>query len=360
MTLGSQVQIDFCSLGMFIIDEIHFLPPKQAVYDIPGGAGSYAAFGARIFCPPPFSKSIGWVVDTGSDFPEDIRARINSWQTSCMLRETPDRLSTRGWNGYDETEKRAFKYLTPKIRLDASSLSQDLLFSRSFHLICSPNRCISLVKDILALRKGMQPETEQPRPIFVWEPVPDSCVPEELESCFEALTVVDVFSPNHHELASFLGKAEPNGGDRETLNREIGAMAQIFLSRGIGPQKAGAAVIRAGKNGCFFSTGLEQLWLPAYHQPKISGENNPKIVDPTGAGNAFLGALALALVQSELYLGLETLRQAVIWGSIAASLAIEQIGLPLLSTSSNSETWNNIKVRDRVEEYEARISSHEP
>lgn len=98
--------IDFCTLGMFIIDEIEFPPPKPPVKDIVGGAGSYSALGARIFSPPPQSRSVGWIVDCGSDFPPELRDSIASWETGVLIRETPDRLTTRGWNGYGENEHR--------------------------------------------------------------------------------------------------------------------------------------------------------------------------------------------------------------------------------------------------------------
>ena len=71
-----------------------------------GGAGSYVAMGARLLSPPPHSKSIGWIVDAGSDFPTEVRDIIAGWDTSCMLRETPNRLTTRGWNLYQEHQKR--------------------------------------------------------------------------------------------------------------------------------------------------------------------------------------------------------------------------------------------------------------
>lgn len=90
----------------FSIDEIEFPPPKPPVKDILGGAGSYSALGARLFCPPPQSKSVGWIVDCGSDFPDELRETIARWDTGVVMRETPHRLTTRGWNGYGEHEHR--------------------------------------------------------------------------------------------------------------------------------------------------------------------------------------------------------------------------------------------------------------
>ncbi|UZP34577.1 hypothetical protein NXS19_002393 [Fusarium pseudograminearum] len=63
------VPIDFVTMGMFIIDDIDFIPPTEPVKDILGGAGTYSALGARLLSPPPKSTSVGWIVDQGSDFP---------------------------------------------------------------------------------------------------------------------------------------------------------------------------------------------------------------------------------------------------------------------------------------------------
>jgi hypothetical protein len=71
-------------------------------------------------------------VDRGSDFPPAIEAQINSWQTTCVLRDTPERLTTRGENRYvDESERRDFCYLTEKKRLTGDDLEGSLLQARA-------------------------------------------------------------------------------------------------------------------------------------------------------------------------------------------------------------------------------------
>ena len=190
---------------MFRIDEIHYQPPKPSVYNIIGGAGSYSALGARLFSPGSEAKKVGWIVDKGSDFPNSIENTIKSWKTSCSFRNDGTRLTTRGWNGYDASENRAFRYATPKLRLDENSLAEcePLLRAKAFHLICSPTRCINLVNGILHLRRGLP--DHPPRPIFIWEPVPDLCVPSQLLETTRALRYVDICSPNHAELGSLMG-----------------------------------------------------------------------------------------------------------------------------------------------------------
>ncbi|KAF9730926.1 hypothetical protein PMIN01_10884 [Paraphaeosphaeria minitans] len=345
--------MDFCTLGMFIIDEIEFAPPKPPVKDIIGGAGAYSALGARIFSPPPQSKTVGWIVDCGSDFPAALRETIADWDTGVLMRETPDRLTTRGWNGYGENEHRAFRYTTPKLRLDHHALANThLLWSKSFHLICSPLRCIELVENILALRNQSE-KAQSPCPLFVWEPVPDLCVAEELPNCLKALRLVDCVSPNHAELGAFFGK-DTNAKDHVNY-RLIEELCDQLLEKGIGVDGKGGVVVRAGKDGCLVARLGSRKWLPAYHQ---RGET---VIDPTGGGNGFLGGLAVGLVRGSGTSGMENIDEAAAWGAISASFAIEQVGMPMLSRSpkpKGGEYWNGVRVEDRLSEFKERLGRY--
>jgi len=89
--------------------------------------------------------------------------------------------------------------------------------------------------------------------------------------------------------------------------------------------------------------GVEK-WVPACHS-----EGSEKVVDPTGGGNTFLGALAVALARGE------DIEEAVFWGSVAASFAIEQVGMPRLDGDGDGETWNGVNVRERLREFKERL-----
>ena len=114
--------MDFCTLAMLIIgigsrhshnataderlDDIYFPIPRAPVMGILGGAGSYAALGARLFRQAADSRLVSWTVHTGSDFPEELRQEIDSWRTSCNFISTPERLTTHALNIYSENEYR--------------------------------------------------------------------------------------------------------------------------------------------------------------------------------------------------------------------------------------------------------------
>ncbi|KAK3111864.1 hypothetical protein LTR53_012456 [Teratosphaeriaceae sp. CCFEE 6253] len=345
---GSPRSIDFVTLGMFIIDEIH--PPPSAVdqtpqTDIIGGAGTFSAIGARLFSPPPTSsKTVGWVIDAGTDFPAPICSAIDSWQTSALIRPR-DALTTRGWNGYGENEYRAFRYLTEKKRLTADDLTTDLLGSRSFHLICSPTRCMTMVQQILA-RRSAAFGRDKARPTIIWEPVPDLCTPAELAGTLEALKCVDVISPNHDELGALFDYHHTAGVHKPTVEDH----AQRLLAKGIGSNSAGAVVVRCGKEGCYIATTQLTRWLPAFHRDQAN------VIDPTGGGNGFLGGLAVGLVRS----GGDVVEAARV-GSVAASYCIEQVGVPALTCAGGgglgrAEEWNGSRVLERLAEFKDRTN----
>jgi sugar/nucleoside kinase (ribokinase family) len=199
-----------------------------------------------------------------------------------------------------------------------------------------------MVSGILDRRKrefGEKVET----PLFVWEPVPDLCTPEELENCRDALKVVDYVSPNHEEMSGFYGVSANCG---EHVDREL--IEQCAVDWSFNRKEGGklkAVVVRAGKDGCLVATkeSMTTRWIPAYHQ------NSDKVIDPTGGGNAFLGGLTIGLARGA------TVEEAAILGSVAASFAIEQVGVPKLTVDVNDERWNGERVQDRLERFMERL-----
>ena len=151
---------------------------------------------------------------------------------------------------------------------------------------------------------------------------------------------MDVFSPNHEELASFF---------EESINPEfdlalVEEQAREFVESGIGLQGKGCIVVRAAGHGCLIlSKQHGAVWLPSYY----SSESN-MVVDPTGAGNAFLGAFAIGFQETGSY------TEAAKYGQVAASFVIEQVGLPTKFGHGDWEVWNNCNVRERLAEYRAR------
>lgn len=257
-------------------------------------------------------------------------------------------------------------------------LSDSQVFSKTFHMVCSAGRCVSIVQSILQqrqelLREGKAPSSSHAseRPFFVWEPVPDLCTPEEQDKFFVANRVVDVVSPNELELGMMFG--QPGWNEESEFGKDI---VKRILDSGIGPNGNGHLVIRAGKDGSYAFSRGQRIWLPAYHQPDTSA--NTPVVDPTGAGNSFLGALTQGMVTAgrtpakivhSVLAGsavweraLETLGKqsyilsSLIFATVAAGFVVEQIGVPHLSTSTDErELWNGTEFTERVRLYTQRL-----
>ncbi|TGZ78512.1 Ribokinase-like protein [Ascodesmis nigricans] len=324
------------------IDEIHYGPStaRTVASDIVGGAGTYAVLGARIFSPEPVvARTIHWIVDAGSDFPDSVRKQLESFGTSMHLREDMGRLTTRGYNSYpsDDSaeEHRAFHYLTPKKRLTIEDLHEfGLTRTKSIHLCCSPERCLEEVRKLEKLSGG-KADT-----IIIWEPIPDLCTPEYRESMLEAAKRVNVVSPNHEELSGFFT-------DGETASLE-----DLAARISVGPNGEGSVVVRAGRRGCYVHEGsrVKGHWMPPFYE--ASGcKSHSMVVDPTGGGNTFVGAFAVGLARGKNAL------TAAAMGAVAASFAIEQIGLPVLDTWANM--WNGVDPLERMKTYLLRVGNEE-
>ena len=92
--------MDFVTLAMLIIDDIYFPHPRPPALSILGGAGTYAAMGARLIAGRDRSRAVGWTIHEGHDFPAVMKEQINSWATSCNFVPTPERETTRASNVY--------------------------------------------------------------------------------------------------------------------------------------------------------------------------------------------------------------------------------------------------------------------
>jgi sugar/nucleoside kinase (ribokinase family) len=245
---------------------------------------------------------------------------------------------------------KTFRYTTEPLKTEPRHLlDTPLLSSQYFHILTSVNDATDQVRELLKLRNSRGIEE---LPTIIWEPAPLSCLLENLASCLKAIKLIDVFSPNHIELAALFGiDANRDGQCERATIQELGYKC---LLNGIGAFNKGTVVIRAGHEGCCVFSRKQQnfVWLPPYYL------KSKKVVDPTGAGNAFLGGFAVGLMETGDDI------TAACYGMIASTFALEQTGLPVLDSSRSVtadgittvlETWNGTSVRARLQEYVLRI-----
>lgn len=246
----------------------------------------------------------------------------------------------------------AYAFLHPNIRIDETSLDDNFLASKTFHMICTPERCISLCEGILAGRQRLRRDESEgndatARPFFVWEPMEDSCQPGELLTFGKALRYVDVFSPNERELLSLCDTWNQRLDDFDPSL--VRTACDKLLEYGKGAFLK-AIVARCGPYGCVVVEHRSHVIIPAYHSPQSNGKSSESVVDATGGGNSFLGGFCAAKASEANIAGLSSMGTAALYGNVAASYAIEQVGLPEITASTNGkELWNGTRPSERLE-----------
>ncbi|GIC90944.1 pfkB family carbohydrate kinase superfamily [Aspergillus udagawae] len=333
--------ISFTSLGLVVLDEIRF-PNQEPLIDVLGGSGAYATLGARLFLRHPLSHTLGWMIHTGNDFPKLMEDRLKSWDTTLIVERESDKPSTRGLLEYEDTTfgPKHFTYTTPLLPVHDSNLKNTpLLTSKAYHYLETSQAIKTRVSSLLALRKEAG---ALDRPFIVWEPAPYSCKPENLQPCLDAAHVVDVLSPNHLELAALFGESPATAQYKATIE----SLARRILESGVGPDGKGTVVVRAGENGSVVvARDIPPTWLPPFYTSGPGWTQQSKVVDPTGAGNAFLGAYAVG------YLHTGNVVEAACYGTVGGSFALEQVGMPEKSDGEDGELWNGADVFERLAEY---------
>lgn len=74
-----------------------------------------------------------------------------------------------------------------------------------------------------------------------------------------------------------------------------------------------------------------------------------EVVDATGGGNIYPGGFLQGWKASG------DVFEASVYGYVAASFAVEQIGLPAWELSGGEETWNGVRVIRRLDEYREKL-----
>jgi ribokinase len=128
----------------------------------------------------------------------------------------------------------------------------------------------------------------------ILNPAPAAPLPQDL------LSKVDILIPNEIEAAALSGL--PSGS-----TAELQAAAANLLEQG-----AGAVILTLGDRGALLVDGQSKTLLPAFAVKNV--------VDTTAAGDAFAGALAVAVSE-----GL-TLPEAISWAAGAGALAVTKAG----------------------------------
>ena len=123
--------------------------------------------------------------------------------------------------------------------------------------------------------------------------------PSALDLPVEAYDAVDLLTPNQVEAEFLVGVRVTDAASAE-------AAADELLARG-----ANAVIVKLGEDGAYFASRLERGLVPSFPV---------RVEDTVAAGDAFAGALAVALSQGG------TMEDAVRYGCAAGALAVTRSG----------------------------------
>ncbi|WWC97231.1 hypothetical protein V866_004110 [Kwoniella sp. B9012] len=348
------------TLGMFIIDQYALrdqdgnetMTEEESI----GGGGVFAMISSRMFLPP---SRCGLIVDKGDDFPSRFTVILKGYGREMIWYRKRKGKTTRALNIYSGGKigqgHQSFKYLSPQLNL----LPHDLILPASpfstpnlpeyIHVVCNTARAKLIVEEMRDIREnGIEGIARGWNAKLIWEPMPSSCVPPELDNIISLSRSFTVISPNLLELQSILGITPTSSSTMKDAEEAVQKF-HLLLSQGKTDRlevNVPAIIVRCGELGSYTFSDHWKGWVPAYY-----GEaDQDKVVDPTGGGNSFLGGLLAGLLISQ-----GDMKIASIYAATAASFTIEQRGLPILTVNEHGERWNDVDVWERLRELADRV-----
>ena len=236
-------------------------------------------------------------------------------------KDAPDaqtfRPTPRAWQITERDGRRTQVWRTPAnaglyamLRPPAETLPPRYRGARAFHIGVHPERPdAALLASLRALgdaRISVEPFTRATRPV-------------SRETLQTLCSAGHVFSPNELEAVSLVGEGSP-----------------VALCRRLAAAGAKVVCVRRGEKGAIVHDGeTGETWrVPAFLEDQSS------LADVTGCGNAFCGGFMAGLVSGE------SLERAACWGSAAASVMAEHVGVP---TAPAGDAGTRGEVRRRFE-----------
>ena len=280
MTLSSP---DVVLLGNLLVDDI-VLRDGSTLMGEPGGAVLHAALAAALW-----GAKVGICSVAGTDYPAEALEQLAGKGIDLAGVRRLDRTGGRAWLLYEPAVRRTVHHLDCPSHADVSPTLADLPASwsaaRAFHLAPMP------LERQLELAHGLAPQSPGTRLVSLdpFELVRDGT----LTAWREVLTHIDLFFVSEDEWRL--------AGDADAI---IPALA--------GPRLAQIAFKRGARGGRLVDLheGRSQTW----------SSRARKVVDATGAGDAFAGGFLAGLVTHG------DVNRAIEQGIVSASFAIEDWG----------------------------------
>jgi sugar/nucleoside kinase (ribokinase family) len=275
-------------LSHVLVDDIH-LPDGRDILGQLGGAGTYAAIGAALATRP--GDLVGIVCGIGADFGDHNLRRLAGYgiDLSAMTVRGPrtprSRIEYRHESDRSESPPLGAAHLHA-MRPDPADIPATWRQLRGIYLFQDDDHCV-----FDRLTKVTGPDTT-----VLWEIDVACCRPSRWDSVAQLLPRADWLSINLAEAQALCGRDDP-----------------LDCARALRDSGAARVALRMGARGALILDGDAVI---------RSGTARGAVVDTTGAGNAYGGALLAAWLHSRDPVHASTLAAA------ASSYVIEQFGPP--------------------------------
>ena len=147
-------------------------------------------------------------------------------------------------------------------------------------------------------------------------------IDSQLECLKQIMYKVDVISINNEEAFGLTNELKPHDAAKKLME--------------MGPQYV---IIKLGEFGAFLFSEHQYYYVPAYRVDKT--------IDPTGAGDCFIGGFVGFLSESKDY-SLENMKRAMHHGTVSASFVVEDFGLKNLVHLTKESRHNRLKEYDKL------------
>ena len=280
-------------IGTVGIDDIQ--TPSASVKQVLGGSATYACMAARLFAPTNLTSVVG------HDFPAKYRELLESLAIDLRGLQIADGKTFRWGGRYDtdmNTRETVFVDLNVVQGFNPSVPAHAAKGSYVFLGNTDP------VVQMRILDQVIDPE-------FVVVDSMDFWIESDQEALADVFARCSCVVLNDEEIRFF--------SRRQSLPQAVDAILEL------GPQ---AVAVKRGEYGAALATGGEWFFAPGYPLDRV--------VDPTGAGDAFAGALLGSLAEAGEN-GPAALRRAIVHGSVVASFTVEAFGVTRLQSLARDE-----------------------
>lgn len=283
---GGNAPVEYAAIGSIIIDDI-VDPLGNSNMGVLGGGGSHAVAGMRVW-----SERTALVSIIGQGFPAPAWQRLTRLADTRAVIERPVP-QPRFWQLFEadgtrhEVPRTDFE-LFQQIPIRPDEFPAEFALVRGVFLQTPTTE--STLPWVARLR------SLNPAMVIVWEPWEIYYRPENLAGLRQVAPLVDVISPQTVELGWMLAETNP-----------LRQAEQLFDCG------ARCVALRLGAAGSLVGQGGQLHQLPAIPA---------RVVDETGAGNAYCGGFVVGYVES----GGDAVT-AGWYGAVSATFALAQVGV---------------------------------